>query len=557
MGSLQSLTTSSERTSLLGARAPLLTSLPAAPPLIPRLLASAPVAEGAPLAIPRALLLHALEYREHRFRHCRSLPLSLLSYAAFIATLLLHAKVSIAYDLQAAAAAAFVAGSGFSELGASAAGWYGWVAQGFLPLLLPAALNGGAGSDWAARPLNGYTVLVGGARLAQARSVAVECTEDAGLRALYSTPCYPSTQLSSAPFGAPLLGANVSAAFAPGPGRGAEGLARIPYAFELILDAQNTSLAKGVGIIEELRAGGWLDAATRSVVATAVLYNGQIATWATVRCTMDVQRGGRLSYSSKVDVFPADPYSTPPDTLAEASDGSGGSDGTDVPGELLVFLDLVVLLYFLYLSRGTAHRVWIVFTEKGRRAPHTCAARLPAACGYWLVLDYASLCTLFAMGVTWALFVARAGALRGEFAGVAAPSPTTFSSAAFAGAATRAMECQEAWDNFKVAATLALICLSLRLFKYFKFQPRLAVMTDSLSMACTDGAHFAFLFAVMLGAWRCKGHPPPPFQNPLTPPPPLPAPPQCATARGAASCLGTRPWTGPTRGSASWRCSAT
>lgn len=62
------------------------------------------------------------------------------------------------------------------------------------------------------------------------------------------------------------------------------------------------------------------------------------------------------------------------------------------------------------------------------------------------------------------------------------------------------MQCQEAWDDFKVAATLALICLSLRLFKYFKFQPRLAVMTDSLSMACSDGVHFAFLFAVMLGA---------------------------------------------------------
>jgi hypothetical protein len=102
------------------------------------------------------------------------------------------------------------------------------------------------------------------------------------------------------------------------------------------------------------------------VTATAVLFNGQIATWATVRCTMDVLRGGRLSYSSKVDVFPADPYGSPPNTLAEASDGSGGSDGTDAPGGLLVFLDLVVLVYFLYLARGTAFRVWLVFTGNGR-----------------------------------------------------------------------------------------------------------------------------------------------------------------------------------------------
>lgn len=508
-----------ERTALLGARAPLISSAPAPPPT--------------GVSIRRAALLRALQYRAHRFRHCRSLPLSLLSYTAFIATLLLHAKVSIAYDLQAAAAAAFVAGSGFSELGASAREWYAWVSDGFLPLLLP-AVNGSAAASWASRPLNGYAVVVGGARLAQARSVAVGCAEDAGLRALYATPCYPSSQLSTAPFGALPADSNVTGAFSAGPGRGAEGGGRIPYAFELILDAQGTSLAAGRAAVAELEAHDWLDAATRSVTATAVLFNGQIATWATVRCTMDVQRGGRLSYDSKVDVFPADPYASPPDTLAEASDGSGGSDGTNVPGGLLVFLDLVVFLYFLYLARGTAHRVSVVLAggeaeeEGGAKGalppppplppPHrhlqhatpppppaaarasSCVSRLPRACGYWLVLDYASLCSLLAMGVTWGLFVRGAAALRAEFAGLGAPAAREFASAAFAGTAARVMQCQEAWDDFKVAATLALICLSLRLFKYFKFQPRLAVMTDSLSMACSDGVHFAFLFAVMLGA---------------------------------------------------------
>ena len=497
-----------ERASLLrGNRAPLNPS---------PLSASAPPPRAPP--IRRLTLLRALEVREHRFRHCRSLPLSLLCYAAFIATLLLHARSSVAYDLQAAAAAAFVRDSGFSALNASAAGWYAWAAGGFLPLLLPA--EGSSAPTWAQRPLNGYTVVVGGARLAQARSVAVECSEDAGLRALYATPCYPSTQLSRAPFGdAP--NASVAAAFAPGPSRGPEGGGGIPYPFELLLDAQGSSLGAGAAAVAALRAGGWLDGATRSVVATAVLFNGQTAAWATVRLTMDVQRGGRLVFGSRVGVFPADPYGTPPEALARAGDGSGGSEGGNVPGALLVFLDLVVVGYFCYLARGTVHRVWTVLRGGGR-------GRGAALCGYWLVLDYATLLAMAVMIGTWGAFVAAAAGVRGEFV-VPAPSAPLFASAAFAGTAARVMVCQEAWDDFKVAATLALICLSLRLFKYFKFQPRLAVMTDSLSMACSDGAHFAFLFAVMLGA----GLPPPLFfffslfpllHNRARPLPPHPSP---------------------------------
>ena len=232
---------------------------------------------------------------------------------------------------------------------------------------------------------------------------------------------------------------------------------------------------------------------------------------------MDVQRGGRLAYSSQVGVFPADPYGSPPELLSRAGDGSGGSDGADVPGGLLLFLDVVVALYFCYLARGTALRVWGVATNSagsreegmsgsgggGAAAVGGGGGRLGVLCGYWLVLDYATLCALLAMGASWAVFVRAAAALRAEFA-VPAPSAALFSSAAFAGTAARVMECQVAWDGFKVSATLALICLSLRLFKYFKFQPRLAVMTESISMACSDGAHFAFLFAVMLGALRAR-----------------------------------------------------
>ena len=41
------------------------------------------------------------------------------------------------------------------------------------------------------------TVVVGGVRFAQARSIAVQCSEDPGLQALYSLQCFPSLQLST------------------------------------------------------------------------------------------------------------------------------------------------------------------------------------------------------------------------------------------------------------------------------------------------------------------------------------------------------------------------
>ncbi len=51
-------------------------------------------------SIDARTLHEALGARVRRFRQCRSLPLSLIAYGFFIASLLLHAKVPTAYDFE-------------------------------------------------------------------------------------------------------------------------------------------------------------------------------------------------------------------------------------------------------------------------------------------------------------------------------------------------------------------------------------------------------------------------------------------------------------------------
>jgi len=434
-----------------------------------------------------------------------------LSYAAFISTLLLHAKVSIAYDFEFAMKETFVEDTGFLELGGSAEAWFPWVHDSYLPRVLPMA----SGSyDWELRPLNQYTVVVGGVRFAQARSVAAACSEDSGLQSLYRESCYPSLQLSTAPFGrSPNI--SVQRAFVGNSSRGEEGRASLPYAFELILDAE-IPVASGMATVNDLASAGWLDAASRSLVATLVLYNGQISYWGGVRLVMDVQRGGRLLYSAHISSFPADPYAPSPDVVAEATDGSGGTDGSDVSTSTLVFLDCFIALYTFYLLVGTCRRVGkrISFSRArmvGINAFSNLAfcSKLATSllCDLWLVLDYASITSLLTTFYMWFLFVAEAGAIRKEFTAdsvlarsSAGPSAALFASRSYSDVAARVQSATMSWESVKTASVISLIALSLRLFKYFQFQPRLAVMTNALGLAFSDGAHFIFLFGIFLRA---------------------------------------------------------
>ncbi len=452
-----------------------------------------PLQAAGGLSIDREVLTTALAFRVRRFRQCRSLPLSVGAYAFFIAAILLHAKVPTAYDVEMGIQSSLISSSAFGDTVGDATTWYAWARDSLIPLAMGTDLPADA-SVWPVRYLNGYSVALGGLRFAQARSVSVSCAEDSALSAIDGSQCFPSVSLSTASYGAPTP--DVASAFSPGPPRGLETLQEIAFPFEQIINVGDSTASSGQAIVDSLQNSTWIDGATRAVTTTLILYNGQISTWAVVRWTVDFMRGGRTALYSHVVSFPADPYVKPPDQLAPATDGFGGSDGTAVAASFLEFVDVLVIVYATYLLLGTIRRVSKIFIHLREKS---LGEKIMHGLTYWLIIDYTTIVSLFVLIGYWSSFVAKAAAIRKRLAQETLRVPASYGGATHADTAASIVALGGIWESFKVSAVVALILLSLRLFKYFQFQPRLNVMTQSIATALTDIAHFALLFAVLLG----------------------------------------------------------
>jgi hypothetical protein len=137
--------------------------------------------------------------------------------------------------------------------------------------------------------------------------------------------------------------------------------------------------------------------------------------------------------------------------------------------------------------------------------------RMGVLFSYWRLLDITTVVSLLMVIVWWGVTGARLHSIQEYIASVSDASRSTFvckldhicvvpspllssplrSSIVFttyAGVAAgptdiqnRIFDATTSFAAFKVAAVVTLIALTLRLFKYFQFQPRLAVMTEVFS----------------------------------------------------------------------------
>ena len=123
----------------------------------------------------------------------------------------------------------------------------------------------------------------------------------------------------------------------------------------------------------------------------------------------------------------------------------------------------------------------------------------------WLAVDVgASLC-FASTAILWARVVAALDALQTAVAQRSyAPGPALSADTA----ATQALlaAALQQYADFKTAACATLVFLTLRLFWQFSLQPRLAVMTECLSRAAGDIAHFGFLFVIIMASYCVWGH---------------------------------------------------
>jgi hypothetical protein len=445
----------------------------------------------ATIAVARSDLLAALARRSERARRCRSVPLSLAVYAAFIASLLLHAPVGPAYDFETALVGDVVDASGFRDTAFTPTLWFAWLTDSLLPtLLLP-----GPGSEdpppaaVAGRVAN-YGLVLGGVRLAQRRA-SVRACEDAALSKVYGSTCYDQGRPSEAGFGNTSVADayGVASAFSPSATPGDP----LGPAFQLYINALS-DLETGQNLVDGLQEAGWLDEASESAAVQVVLLNGQTNHFGVVLLEARFTPGGRVATRARVGSFTAGPY---------------------VNAGFVYVLDAVVFLHTLYLLRGLIIKLGRLLCEGGRggrgKGEGGEGARPPGASSnggfnVWLALDLGALASLVASQATWFVFVKKVDDVRAAIAGDADASPEGYAGGEHASTAADVDVAYELHQEWKVAAVCALIFLSLRIFKYFQFQPRLAVMTDSLIMAFSDAVHFALLFAVLLCCYGTWGH---------------------------------------------------
>lgn len=142
------------------------------------------------------------------------------------------------------------------------------------------------------------------------------------------------------------------------------------------------------------------------------------------------------------------------------------------------------------------------------------------------MLDVTVVASLLTTIVTWGLLVAECYTARATIAGDNPPAYFADGPASVQESIYAALRFSE---QFKTAGVVTLVVLTLRIFKYFKHQPRLAVLTDAIasessvgaesrSMHCphaplpspavglTDSLHFGILLGIVLTMYGTWGH---------------------------------------------------
>jgi hypothetical protein len=513
------------------------------------------------LGVARARFLAVLRLRAARARKCRSLPLAVALYGAFLGSLVLRASNPEAFDVERGLADTLVA----DFFPTTPLAWADWLTATFLPAALPGQVRDqGAGRA----EVPGGGVALGGVRITQRRARATECS--------FPSPSFPASILpwDSASGGGACRSRSWDAAspapFAPNASQDAEALAPgLALAFEPAVvpgDPSGPGFHYFVSVYEPessssssvsslVASSAWLDGYTADLQVGAAFLYPSAGRVALVRLDAEVLSGGRVAYVGSVRSVPLDPY--------VASPGLGA-------------LDAVVLAYLAYLVLSSLRRTarWALsvgesggccarrsnsaaaadagaslsaaelqrrLRKQGKLGPDSAAPPPPfrsfravqrelpgfpsgtapplaspgpgeRSIAFALrLLDWACVFSLGAAVATWIGFAEELARARTALA-TSLPAPPdvdpppadpTFPPA-WSGALQTVSAAVSAHNSFKTAAVWALILLTVRVFKYAAFQPRVAIFSVTLVQSLSDMAHMALPFTVLFvafGVW--------------------------------------------------------
>lgn len=422
----------------------------------------------------RDLFIESIKRSRDRMRHCRSVPFSVLMYALFITDICLHGTVGTAYDLEQGLRDTFGGGTTypFPDGLSRPTDWYGWVTGTFLPTALPDTdADGNPYPAWARGRLGGTSanLIVGGVRLSTRRVPPAACSLPSDLAALYGGGCRSDVNSAGpdfTPYGNLVIAeaAGVASAFSPSDAYAVTDPSG--KAFQIFLDQRLPTDPDLTGMVGGLAAAGWLDNATSAVSLQFALLNGENGMVARVGITAAFSRGGRVSSDLQVSSVLLEPYFGP---LAG-----------------LVALDLLMLGYWCYLLWGTCRRVGGALCGKGGagrpRAGAGCCSwtgyRVGRLCSYWRLLDVATTVSMLTTFSIWLALLARLRSLQSTMVSNLKPDIAAVASFINQDVFTAA----DLFASAKTAAVVTLLLLTLRLFKYFKYQVRGCLMAPQAAM---------------------------------------------------------------------------
>ena len=447
--------------------------------------------------VPRELLLRALIAKRERALHCRSVPCSLITYTLFILAIVLRAQVGVSYSVESELLVDVVQWNG----GFYPTCWYDWFSYVTGTLIGPNNIAAAAGNgvlrfqDINSVPLPptqlGFiganrALIIGGIRLSQTRYQAAPCPiAAASIVSLYNSTCYLSDTLSTAPFGQPAVAEalynDTAVAFTATTVAGDP--TEQPAVFQFFLDT-GLPHADLIRPVNALQAGYWLDAGTNEVSIEFATLHGDVGMFGRVEMTATFNLGGRVTWYTNVASVPIDPYY-----------GSGW---------VTACFDIFLLIYWLYLALGTARRL-VTGCRNTARGPGYASRLISAVFNYWRLLDMAVVISFLVTICAWFTLVGRLVSLRKYLADAAPPPGSTFPPGP-SPVESYVEHATMSEDVFVTSATATLILLTLRLFKYFAYQPRLAVISDTFKASCSEMAHFGIIFGIILAMFGVWGH---------------------------------------------------
>ena len=405
--------------------------------------------------IERLMFVAALKKNRDRIRHCRTVPFSVLTYALYATALLLHVTIGLSYDFEAQLISTV-------PIPTNPRDFLAYLQSDLLPAILPNT-NVSDTSGW--RRIHGNVMVVGGVRVLMQRRARTSCPLAGPVLALYGSSCGSPTDMSlDTNWGNPAAAEayNASSAFYPSTVPGDPAGAR----FQLVLDP-TTSSDELNARVQGLIAGGWIDNFTASADVQFAALNGEAGLYGRASLHVAYSLGSMDAVAITSTSVAVDPYFNQ---------------------QSLIILDVLIMLYWVYLVAGTTRRVKEALFPRNRSTPwRTRLWRLSTS--YWRLLDIATVLSMMVTFITWWVLVAQLKSVVSHFSAnestIASVEQDIFNAATVFG-------------NFKVAAVCTLAALTLRLFKYFAYQPRLAVISESISRGCGDALHFTLLISVLV-----------------------------------------------------------